>query len=133
MSKKYLNDPDIYFNKEILTHSPQMRSIDILTISSNDSLSGDRESYISDMLFPERHKESRAFKFKSSKPVILISARVHPGETPASFALEGMVKFLLDKEDLRSYLLRKFFTFWIVPMLNPDGVYNGHYRMDVYN
>jgi murein tripeptide amidase MpaA len=65
--------------------------------------------------------------------VILVSARVHPGETPASFAMEGLIKFLLDKKDLRALLLRKYFTFWIVPMLNPDGVYNGHYRMDVFN
>lgn len=129
----YSNDSDIYFNKETLCYSPQMRIIELITISSQDSYSGERESFLNDALFPERYKESRALKFKSSKPVILISSRVHPGETPASFAMEGLLRFLLDKQDLRSYLLRKYFTFWIVPMLNPDGVYNGHYRMDVYN
>ena len=73
------------------------------------------------------------FRFKNHKPVILISARVHPGETPASYALEGLIKFLLSPTDLRAALLRKFFTFWIIPMLNPDGVFCGHYRMDIYN
>jgi murein tripeptide amidase MpaA len=33
---------------------------------------------------------------------------------------------------MRSQLLLKFFTFKIVPMLNPDGVEHGHYRMDIY-
>jgi murein tripeptide amidase MpaA len=58
---------------------------------------------------------------------------VHPGESPSSYALEGIINFLLNKTDPRAYLLRKFFVFLIVPMLNPDGVYYGHYRMDIYN
>jgi murein tripeptide amidase MpaA len=64
--------------------------------------------------------------------VILISARVHPGETPSSYALEGLVRALTNKSDLRSQLLLRFFNFKIVPMLNPDGVEHGHYRMDIY-
>lgn len=74
-----------------------------------------------------------SLRFKNKKPVVLVSARVHPGETPASFALEGFLEFLCDKKDLRGWLLRKYFTFWVVPMLNPDGVYAGHFRMDVMN
>lgn len=31
--------------------------------------------------------------------VILISARVHPGEVPASHSMNGMIKFLLDSKD----------------------------------
>jgi len=64
---------------------------------------------------------------------VLITARVHPGETPSSYALEGLVNFLLNRNDARAALLRHFFVFLIVPMLNPDGVYHGHYRMDVFN
>lgn len=63
----------------------------------------------------------------------MITSRVHPGETPSSFALEGIIKFLLNKTDARAALLRNFFVFQIVPMLNPDGVYHGHYRMDINN
>ncbi len=66
------------------------------------------------------------------KPVVLITARVHPGETPASYAMEGVINFLLNKNDLRSFLLREMFVFKIVPMINVDGVYNGHFRMDIY-
>ena len=47
--------------------------------------------------------------------------------------LEGILDFLLNKHDLRAYLLRKFFVFMFVPMLNPDGVFAGHYRKDIFN
>ena len=68
-------------------------------------------------------------KFK--KPVVLISARVHPGETPASYTMKGVINFLTSKTDLRAHLLRKMFVFMIVPMINVDGVYHGHFRMDI--
>lgn len=71
--------------------------------------------------------EERAYKFQ--KPYILVTCRVHPGETSASFALEGFINKILDNSD-ESVLLRKNFVFIIVPMINPDGVFHGTYRMD---
>ena len=62
--------------------------------------------------------------------VVLFTARVHPGESPSSYSMNGIIKFLLDRNDYRSSLLRKYFVFMIIPMLNPDGVYRGHYRLD---
>ena len=47
--------------------------------------------------------------------------------------MKGIINFLLNKEDYRDHLLRKYFVFVLVPMLNPDGVSNGHCRMDTYN
>jgi cytosolic carboxypeptidase protein 5 len=47
--------------------------------------------------------------------------------------MTGMIKFLLDKKDMRAHLLRKYFVFVLVPMLNPDGVARGHCRMDILN
>jgi murein tripeptide amidase MpaA len=72
-------------------------------------------------------------KFRNNKPIIFVSARVHPIETPSSFCMKGIIDFLLDKKDYRAYLLRKYFVFVMVPMLNPDGVSNGHCRMDQLN
>lgn len=46
--------------------------------------------------------------------------------------MKGVIDFLTNKEDLRVILLRKMFVFMIVPMINVDGVYNGHFRMDNY-
>lgn len=72
-------------------------------------------------------------RFAINKPVILITARVHPLETPASFVMNGIVNFLTGLDDARSYILRKHYVFVLVPMLNPDGVARGHTRMDMFN
>ena len=45
--------------------------------------------------------------------------------------MEGIVKFLLNDKDYRSMLLRKYFHFVLIPMVNPDGVYEGLFRTDL--
>lgn len=82
-------------------------------------------------LFPDRESMTSMAGFKINKPKIIVSGRVHPGETPASFCVEGLFRFLLDERDYRAYLLRRNFHFIIVPMLNPDGVYQGMFRNDI--
>ncbi|XP_044047852.1 cytosolic carboxypeptidase 2 isoform X2 [Siniperca chuatsi] len=62
-----------------------------------------------------------------TKKAVVVMARVHPGETNASWMMEGFLDFLLgDSEDAQ--LLRDTFVFKVVPMLNPDGVVVGNYR-----
>ena len=58
---------------------------------------------------------------------MIISARVHPGESNASYIVEGLIDFLLS-QDREAKHLRDTYVFKIVPMLNPDGVVVGNYR-----
>ena len=64
------------------------------------------------------------------KPTIVITSRVHSGETPASIVFKGIFDFLTsDKKEAK--FLRKFYTFVLIPVLNPDGVICGNYRNSV--
>eukprot|EP00603_Paraphysomonas_imperforata_P015072 CAMPEP_0114457232 /NCGR_PEP_ID=MMETSP0104-20121206/4055_1 /TAXON_ID=37642 ORGANISM="Paraphysomonas imperforata, Strain PA2" /NCGR_SAMPLE_ID=MMETSP0104 /ASSEMBLY_ACC=CAM_ASM_000202 /LENGTH=1562 /DNA_ID=CAMNT_0001629769 /DNA_START=131 /DNA_END=4819 /DNA_ORIENTATION=+ len=62
-----------------------------------------------------------------SLPHIIISARVHPGETTASWSMQGFLDFILSSHH-KAQELREKFVFIIIPMLNPDGVINGNNR-----
>lgn len=58
---------------------------------------------------------------------IVISSRVHPGETGASYMMKGIIDYLVGPS-LGARMLRDNFVIKIVPMLNPDGVINGNTR-----
>ena len=64
----------------------------------------------------------------SSRKCIVLTARVHPGETVGSWMMQGVIDFLTNLNDPEAKLLRENFIFKIIPMLNPDGVINGNYR-----
>lgn len=58
---------------------------------------------------------------------IILTSRVHPGETNASWVMKGVIDFLVSDEP-KAEFLRNTFVFKIIPMLNPDGVIVGNYR-----
>jgi len=116
-----------YYHSEILIYSKEKRALNLITISSYDGITYSREKKLKGM-FPEINKD-RPFIFVKNKPIIFISARVHPGETPSSFILNGVLKFLTSC-DPRAELLLKNFVFKIIPMINVDGVSRGFYRHD---
>jgi len=62
-----------------------------------------------------------------AKKGIILTGRVHPGETVSSFVLKGIIEFLLS-DDPEADILRENCIFKIIPMLNPDGVIQGNYR-----
>ncbi|XP_030845619.1 uncharacterized protein LOC582973 isoform X1 [Strongylocentrotus purpuratus] len=61
------------------------------------------------------------------KKAVVVTSRVHPGETNASWMMKGFLDYLTS-EMPDAKLLRDLFVFKIVPMLNPDGVIVGNYR-----
>ncbi|XP_054865115.1 cytosolic carboxypeptidase 4 isoform X3 [Amphiprion ocellaris] len=65
-----------------------------------------------------------------NRPCIVLTSRVHPGESNASWVMKGTLEFLCSS-DLVAQSLREAFVFKIIPMLNPDGVINGTNRCDV--
>ena len=66
---------------------------------------------------------------KNRKGVVL-SSRVHPGESGASWMMKGVLDYLTGPS-LNAKILRDNFVFKIVPMLNPDGVINGSSRCNL--
>ncbi|XP_043193737.1 cytosolic carboxypeptidase-like protein 5 [Amphibalanus amphitrite] len=118
----------IYYHRELLTYTLDGRRVDLLTITASDG--GDGREHRLPGLFPLAQTEQRAVRFPGRK-VVLLSARVHPGETPSSHVLNGCVRFLLSA-DRRAAKLRQMYVFKIIPMLNPDGVARGHYRTNIH-
>ena len=103
--QRYLHDLEErnlkYLRRELLCRTVQHRRMDLLTISDPNSV--------------ERKK------------TVFITARVHPGETPAQYICQGIMDLLVS-DTAEAKLLRKYLVFKIIPMLNPDGVFLGNYR-----
>lgn len=76
-----------------------------------------------DILLIEIGKNAESAKVP--KKTIWVICREHPGETPASFVCEGLIKAILQTS--AGTRLLEDFTFKIVPMLNVDGVAHGYY------
>lgn len=86
-------------NHEILGLTTQARAIDLLTIGDPDA------------------------NYK-----VWIIARQHPGESMASWFMEGLIRRLLNDSDaVRANLLNNC-VFYLVPNMNPDGCINGNLR-----
>lgn len=63
----------------------------------------------------------------AEREIVVLSARVHPGESNSSLMMDGILQFLTSENALANKA-RKMFVFKVIPMLNPDGVINGSHR-----
>jgi len=68
-----------------------------------------------------------AAKTANQSEVVFLLGRQHPGEVPGALAMRGFVDVLLGDSDLARQF-RERFTLVIIPLINPDGVTNGHSR-----
>jgi hypothetical protein len=93
-----------FFHRKTLCKSLGGNSCDYLTISNKGTLDDIK-----------------------NKRVVIISSRVHPGETVGSWMMLGVLDFLTSL-DPEAQDLRSKYIFKVIPMLNPDGVINGNYR-----
>jgi len=126
-------------HREVLFHSTEGREMELITLSSYHNITKNREELIDgDGLLPfhdpKDTENRRPLAFKN-KPCVFLTSRVHPGETPASYVLNGILNFLTGRkitknEQTQAKILMDSFVFKIIPMLNPDGVYRGYYRLD---
>ncbi|XP_042276706.1 cytosolic carboxypeptidase 1 isoform X2 [Thunnus maccoyii] len=105
-----LRTPQIYLRQDILCETLGGNSCPLLTITA----------------MPESNSNDHICQFRN-RPLIFLSARVHPGETNASWVMKGTLEFLMGTSPLAASL-REAYIFKIVPMLNPDGVINGSHR-----
>ena len=64
------------------------------------------------------------------KKIVVMTGRVHPGESNSSFMMEGFLKFITSNHQIADEL-RKRICFHIIPCTNPDGVIAGNYRVSM--
>ncbi|XP_073957932.1 cytosolic carboxypeptidase 1-like isoform X5 [Choristoneura fumiferana] len=102
--------PNAYLRAEPLCYSLNSNEVPLLTVSAEDTPTNpivDRE-------------------------IIFLTARVHPGESNASWVMDGTLSCLLGDSETANALRSKF-VFKIVPMLNVEGVVNGCHRCGLTN
>ncbi|EAR84877.2 zinc carboxypeptidase family protein (macronuclear) [Tetrahymena thermophila SB210] len=84
-----------------------------------------------DILTITAPKQLKSSANQKSKQAIIIIARQHPGETPGSWMVEGVINYLCNLKSEEASYLREKCVFKVVPMVNPDGVIHGNYRTDL--
>ncbi|XP_060257568.1 cytosolic carboxypeptidase 4 isoform X7 [Ovis aries] len=107
---KSVNRKQVYFRQEVLCQTLGGNSCPLVTITA----------------MPESDRADHLEQFRQ-RPYQVITARVHPGESNASWVMKGTLEFLVSSDPV-ARLLRENFIFKIIPMLNPDGVINGNHR-----
>ncbi|XP_060927657.1 cytosolic carboxypeptidase 1 isoform X2 [Limanda limanda] len=105
-----LRTTKIYLRQDVLCETLGGNGCPLLTITA----------------MPESNSNDHICQFRN-RPLIFLSARVHPGETNASWVMKGTLEFLMGTSS-QAASLREAYIFKIIPMLNPDGVVNGNHR-----
>jgi len=105
-----------FLSRSVLCHSILGNPLPLLTITDMDPKGG--------------HSTGIPWIPLDTRPVVVLSARVHPGETNASWMMRGALDFLTSGCE-QAQALRRLAVFKVVPFLNPDGVISGHHRVNM--
>ncbi|XP_044006986.1 cytosolic carboxypeptidase 1-like isoform X3 [Aphidius gifuensis] len=109
-SKTTTKSNDIYFKYDNLCNTLNKNECPILTITSINSKTNPI----------------------NQRKLIFLTSRVHPGESNASWVMQGTLETLLG-DTIYAKSLRDDYVFKIVPMLNIEGVINGCNRYGLTN
>jgi len=109
------SDLPFFFHRRTLCRSLQGRPVELVTVTSGGA---------------DKKNAALVDREGNKKPVLFVSARVHPGEVPAQWCVDGVLDLVCSTDDPRALAFREKFVLALVPMLNPDGVAVGHYRSD---
>uniref|UniRef100_M4AQS0 Cytosolic carboxypeptidase 1 n=1 Tax=Xiphophorus maculatus TaxID=8083 RepID=M4AQS0_XIPMA len=96
-----MRTPQIYLRQDVLCETLSGNTCPLLTITA----------------MPESKSSDHICQFRN-RPFIFLSARVHPGETNASWVMKGTLEFLMGTSAL-AVNLREAYNFKIVPI---DGI-----------
>lgn len=119
---------------------------DTLWVSAQELFtSSDYESWINQLLQNDFIKKEVIGKSSSGKPInkliisgntesndyLVVIGRLHPPEVTGGFALKGFIETIAGKSELAQNFRKHFKTF-VVPLVNPDGVDDGHWRHNAH-
>ncbi len=111
-------DPEIYFEHEVMAQTMEGRNINLLSISSQEGRLDTKEA---ELLNDSNLTGSNTSCFRKNKMIVMFSARVHPGEPNGSLIMQQMLLDLARQEDSP-------INYLVIPMINVDGVVNGNFR-----
>ena len=104
-----------YFKVDKLAKSLGGNDVPLVTITSRET---------SDAVGNETLSDNSNNIPLCDKRIVVLTGRVHPGETNTSWILDGLLDFLTGSSPV-AQMVRAKYVFKIVPMLNVDGVING--------
>ncbi|CAH8597071.1 unnamed protein product [Schistosoma mattheei] len=111
---KILNQPNnIYFRIQQLTSTILSNPVPLITVTQTSDSSNESTN------------------INNQRSYIILTCRVHPGESNSSWIIKGLIEQLLSNDNMKINELRKMFIFKIIPMLNPDGVIVGNHRCSI--
>ncbi|XP_051896233.1 LOW QUALITY PROTEIN: cytosolic carboxypeptidase 4 [Pristis pectinata] len=104
-----LNPDQVYFRHQVLCSTLGGNNCPVITITASPG---------------SQREQLQQFW---NRQYIVLTGRVHPGESNASWVMKGTLEFLVSNNPI-ACCLRDTYIFKIIPMLNPDGVINGCHR-----